>query len=95
MGRRRERLVGSGGVQRARGPAGVAGDWSRRFEPDQGLTGGHNSMCGDCVEGLASTTAAGPLLVCVRAAFAFWEGFFFFFNFFFYFSRPSLLPAVC
>lgn len=31
---------------------GVGVHW--RFEPYQGFTAGHNSMCGDCVEGLAS-----------------------------------------
>lgn len=44
-----------------------------RFEPYQGFTAGHNSMCGDCVEGLASRARASPRgLLCVgAAAFAF------------------------
>lgn len=76
MGRRRERLVGGGGGAAREGPAGVAGGWSCRFEPDQGFTAGHNSMCGDCVEGLASTAAAGPSAgVCVRLS-LFWRSFF-------------------
>lgn len=37
-----------------------------RFEPYQGFTAGHNSMCGDCVEGLASRARASPRgLLCV------------------------------
>lgn len=46
---------------------------SWRFEPYQGFTAGHNSMCGDCVEGLASRAPASPCgLLCVgAAAFAF------------------------
>lgn len=93
MGRRRERLVGGGGGATREGPAGVAGGWSCRFEPDQGFTAGHNSMCGDCVEGLASTAAAGPSAgVCVRLS-LFWSSFFF--SSFFFLSCPSPLPAVC
>lgn len=38
---------GVGGVERV--------NW--RFEPCQGFNAGHNSMCGDCVEGLASTAS--------------------------------------
>lgn len=95
MGRRREKAGGRGRRPAREGPAGVAGDWSCRFEPDQGFTAGHNSMCGDCVEGLASTAAAGPsagVCVCV-CGFRFFGGGFF--PTFFSFSRPSLLPAVC
>lgn len=89
-----QRKAGGRGRGAAReGPAGVAGGWSCRFEPDQGFTAGHNSMCGDCVEGLASTAAAGPSAgVCVRLSLF---GVFFFFSFFFSPSCPSLLPAAC
>lgn len=42
---------------------------SWRFEPYQGFTAGHNSMCGDCVEGLASRAQAFPRgLLCMGAA---------------------------
>lgn len=44
-----------------------------RFEPCQSFTAGHNSMCGDCVEGLASRARASPLwtVVCGGRGFPF------------------------
>ncbi len=47
---------------------------SWRFEPYQGFTAGHNSMCGDCVEGLASRARASPCVwtvVCGGRGFRF------------------------
>lgn len=67
--RDRERAGGEWGLVVRVGVEGVS--W--RFEPYQGFTAGHNSMCGDCVEGLASRARASPRgLLCVGAvAFAF------------------------
>lgn len=44
--------------RKSRGVARVGVSW--RFEPYEGFTAGHNSMCGDCVEGLASRARASP-----------------------------------
>lgn len=44
---------------------------SRRFEPHQGFAAGHNSMCSDCVEGLASRASPRGLLCVGAVAFAF------------------------
>lgn len=57
----------------------VGVEWvSRRFEPYQGFTAGHNSMCGDCVEGLASRAPSLPPwpVVCGGRGFRF-QSFFF------------------
>ena len=63
-GRERGLVVRMGGGWR-----GLAG----RFEPYQGFTAGHNSMCGDCVEGLASRARALPpgTVVCGGRGFRF------------------------
>ena len=57
----------------AGGGGGGGGGYSWRFEPYQGFTAGHNSMCGDCVEGLASRARASPrgLVVCGGRGFRF------------------------
>lgn len=60
-----------GDRERERERLGVEGGYSRRFEPYQGFTAGHNSMCGDCVEGLASRARASPPRALGAAAFAF------------------------
>lgn len=58
----RDRERAGGGLVAMVGVEGVS--W--RFEPYQGFTAGHNSMCGDCVEGLASRARASPLRTVVH-----------------------------
>lgn len=56
---------GAGGESQA-WVARVGVSWSWRFEPYQSFTAGHNSMCGDCVEGLASRPWAFSLWTVVH-----------------------------
>lgn len=52
----KEQEVGQRGLVVRVGVERVSG----RFEPYQSFTAGHNSMCGDYVEGLASRARASP-----------------------------------